>query len=780
MKIFKQALFLAQGLLLTTSLQCFAEEVENIEDDLIDSSLEDLLGMETELKADIGSRSGARNFLESRSPLDVITFDQIDRSGLTSLTDVLRYFVAGFNAPENSKTDGSDHVQTFTLRGMSPDQILVLVNGKRLHTSALLHVNTVIGRGSSHTDLNTIAVQSIEKIEILRDGAAAQYGSDAIAGVINIILKGVGHKNSISVSGGARAKGDGEQYDVNTFLSLPLKYEGFANLTLSMKGEGKTQRAGADRRLEIPEVKTHVGVPKSENFLATFNAEMPLRNDMVLYSHGLFDYRNSEASAFYRTPDPDRALSPEGFLPMINAEVIDYSITAGVNGEIGDGYFWDMSNIIGYNSSKVGIDNTMNYALGMDSPRSFAGGQLEFLQNTFNADLTKTVDSFDISGGFEYRYENYQIHKGDELSYVDKGTQGLSGFLPDNEADKNRHSYALYTDIVYNFNDDLSFEGAGRFEDYSDFGSTINGKLSMGYKVISELLLRTSASTGFRAPSLAQSSYSQTVSGLLGPDGQILTKGIFTPDHVVSQALGAKPLKAETSKHITAGFVYQPINDMSFIVDYFFTAVDDRIMLSNDLEGTTEAQKAILAENGVAKARFFNNAVNTETQGVDVKFNYQYTFENDSVLDFGTWFNYTQNKVTGFNEQHITRENSFAQIDRMENGQPKTALKFLTHYQFKPFDITLNLNRFGEYQQVTTGKAFKFDAAWTVDLDVSYQILDNMLIAVGGTNIFNETANKWKELDGVYYGTNGFLPYSQYAPFGYSGGYYYLRTTFEF
>jgi len=774
MKTSKQVLFLIQSLLLTTSLQCFAEEVENIEDDLIDSSLEDLLGMETELKADIGSRSGARNFLESRSPLDVITFDQIDRSGLTSLTDVLRYFVAGFNAPETAVADGSDHVRAFTLRGMSPDQILVLVNGKRLHTGALLHVNSTIGRGSSGVDLDTVAVQSIETIEILRDGAAAQYGSDAIAGVINITLKKSGHKNSLSLNTGIQGKGDGGQVYVDGFYSLPLKYDGFANLTVAIKAQDDTQRTGSD-------TPTRVGKPEAENYLFTFNSEIPQKNNLVFYTDILFNYRNSDASAFFRSPEPDNeskafaaSIYPNGFLPIINAQVLDYSMTFGVNGEMGDGYFWDISNVYGYNQFHFYVSDTINYSLGTSSPTQFDNGELNFTQNTTNASLKKTWGDFNVAAGIEYRFENYGITAGEFNAYTETGTQGLAGFRPENETDSSRHSYAFYLDSTYQVNKDLSLEVAGRFEDYSDFGDTFNVKLASAYKVSSRILLRASGSTGFRAPSLAQSHYSHSSS--FSDMNGLSVQGTFPSSHPLSQVLGAKALSPESSFHFSIGSVYQPTQNSYFMIDYFYTKVDNRIMLSNQFR-VSEAQSA---QYNIEKARYFTNAVDTETQGVDVKFNYKREFDNESKFEFSIWYNFSHNKVVKFNDPSITLDNSYAQIVRMEHGQPQSSLKFLTNYQINDFDFTVNVNRFGTYQQVLDNIAYNFAARWTVDLDIAYNITDSLEVAIGGNNIFSEMPNKWQHRNDVQYGSDGIKPYSRYSPFGYSGGYYYLRTTFEF
>jgi iron complex outermembrane receptor protein len=738
-------------------------------DDMSKDSLEDIMNMESELKADIGSRSGSRSFLDSNSPIDIITSKQIEKSGLTSLTDVLRYFIAGFNAPETSVADGSDHIRAFTLRGMSPDQILVLVNGKRLHTSALLHVNGTIGRGSSGVDLDTIALSAIEKVEILRDGAAAQYGSDAISGVINIILKGMGQKNSISVHSGKRKSGDGTQLSVDTFISKPLKYDGFINLTLQAKNQEQTNHAGKG--------KTHVGIPDSKNFLALLNIEMPQENNTNIYANALFNYRDSEASAFFRPFNHDgntTLIYPNGFLPIINAKIVDYSITTGVKGEFLDGYFWDLSNVYGYNNIDYFVSDSMNYSLGATSPTSFSNGSLSFLQNTTNLDLRKSTDMFELAGGLELRYENYEIKAGDLASYADGGSQGFSGYAPENEVKDSRNSYAAYFDTTYNISNALSVQGAMRYENFSDFGATSNVKLAVAYKATEDILLRTALSTGFRAPSLSQSFYSHT--STFG--GNI--EGTFRPDHEVSKSLGAENLKAEKSKHFTIGTVYQPTNNTFLMVDYFFISVDDRIMLSNDLNATTPAQVAIFAANNVSKARFFTNAVNTETKGIDIKFNHIHTFQNSSVIDFSIWYNYSQNRVVGFNDTSTTRANSFEQIDRIENGQPKDSVRILSSYSIKDLTSTLNISRYGSYSQVINNVSYKFNPAWTADLDISYKIKNGFNVALGANNILDTIPNKWNGLSGDFYGYDGIKPYSRYSPFGYSGAYYYVRATWNF
>jgi iron complex outermembrane receptor protein len=746
-------------------------------------SLEDLLNTSSELKADVGSRTGAANFLASRSPVDVITFDQIERSGYTTLSDVLRYFVAGFNAPETAINDGSDHVRGFTLRGMGSDQILVLINGKRLHTSALLHVNSTVARGSSNVDLDTIPINAIEKIEILRDGAAAQYGSDAISGVINIILKGIGHADTVNLHAGQRKKGDGEKLYVDYFGSKALKYDGFVNLAISAQSQQKTQRAGLDKRYDgLPyERKTEDGIPHAQNLNLMLNADAPQAQGHEFYTKLQVSQRESKAGAFFRIPDDQRPIFPEGFLPKIQADILDYSILLGVRDRTSYGIEWDLSNSYGYNKIDYSLHNSMNYGMGINSPTRFKNGALIFSQNTTNLDLKKSLGRLDISGGVENRIENYQIKAGDNASVNQSGTsQGFAGIHPNNEIDNSRDSQAVYTNLVLQASDVWSIEGALRFENFSDFGSTTNYKLSTGYYPISELLLRSAYSTGFRAPSLTQSSYSKT-STFLTDEGNLTTQGTFIPSHEVARALGASDLKPELSDHFTLGMVFQPTTKTYLMIDYFYTQVKDRIMLSGNLTGANDQQIAVLATNNVTGARFFTNAIDTETQGIDIKLNHQFEFTNKGNLKSGIWFNYSENKITSFNGDIVTRDNSLFELSRIEKGQPQSALRLLNSYQLKKVTTTLNITRHGSYQQVLSDKAYTFDSRWLVDLDIAFKLRKNLLLSIGSHNLLDSYPNEWKNLtNNSFYGQDGFLKYSRYSPFGYSGAYYYANASLHF
>jgi|UPI00036ACC85 iron complex outermembrane receptor protein len=749
--------------------------------DMSDASLEDLLNTDMELKADVGSRSGERPLLDAMAPVDVVTAKQIEQTGLHGLSDVLRYYIAGFNSPETSVADGSDHVRAFSLRGMAPDQVLVLVNGKRLHNGALLHVNGVMGRGSSGVDLDTIALTAIDRIEVLRDGAAAQYGSDAIAGVINIVLKGSGYHNNISTSAGMRSKRDGKHVQASTFLSLPLRYDGFVNASLEADRQQQTWRGGLDRRLAVPRVDTHVGLPQASNYRALVNAEMPLANDLMPFITVMVNKRNSTASAFYRPPSVNSSpLFPQGFLPQIDATISDYHVSGGIKGEWNDGLTWELTHTYGYNDFGFQVWNSMNFSLAGASPTRFDNGGLRFIQQTTNLDVKKQLGAWNLAAGLEQRLESYRIRAGELASYSGTATQGFAGFMPSNAVRGGRRNHAFYADIAYHHGTDISLDGALRSEYYSDFGVAHTMKLAASYALMDGVLLRSGVSSGFRAPSLSQIYYSQTSSFVDTATNTLTTQGTFRPGDPLAIALGAKDLKAEKSRHFTLGMVYQASRQSSLTVDYFLTRVNDRIMLSNDLAGTTPAQAAILAANNVAKARFFTNGLNTVTQGVDVRLNHEIPLLQRDSMHIGAWFHYNRNRVSRFVDPLLTRAQSFDQIDRLENGQPKTAWRILSQYRHQPWLFTVNLNRYGAYRQVIGNQAYAFDPKWTVDMDLHYDWSRDIELAVGGNNVFGTLPNTWKGLSGNFYGYNGIKPYSRYSPFGYSGAYYYLRASMAF
>ncbi len=784
--------------LLAHSAFAAQEQAVQESNELYDRPLEALVAIETQPKADVGSRGGSRDALDAAVPIDVITAEQLESSGYTELGKVLSKLVPGFNFPRPSITDGTDHAPPFTLRGLNPDQVLVLINGKRLHQSSLLNMNGTIGRGSSGVDINTIPLRAIERIEVLRDGAAAQYGSDAIAGIINIILKGYDRKSSLTGTYGSTFKGDGQMRQGDTFLSLPLPEEGYVNLTAEARDRRPTNRAGADAA-DNYRINTHFGDADTQDYLLAINTAVP-RGDTTYYLHGIFDHRFSSAGAFYRLKDDERnipAIYPNGFLPRIEPKILDFSLTAGAKGEFDNGIRWDLSYTLGYNEFKFYVNNSLNRSLGPDSPTSFYSGATNYLQQVVNLDLVKNIGTHTVAGGIEFRHEYYGIRSGDEASYVlggyhdwAAGAQGFGGFMPENQVAARRNNIAAYLDTKYALFPWMHVDTAVRYEHYSDFGSTIDGKLALRVRPTEDLLLRASGSSGFRAPSLTQASFSSTA--MVRNGSEIDRWGYFNVNHPVARALGATDLKPEKSVHFTSGVVYQPRSNFSVSADYFITWIDDRIMPTGyiagwNLSNLSPQAAAILSSNNIDGAVYFTNAISTRTDGFDLRLNYTHTFDDSSRLKLTAAYNRSETAITKVNAAPsvLGVDMTSLVLDpntrvTIENGQPIDTFKLWMKYESRTFDTVLNLNRFGRYSSTNGYEKVDFSALWTVDLEFTWHLLKNVNLTVGGENIFDTMPDTWGQTSDNIIGAGKIIPYSQYSPIGYNGSYYYTRLGISF
>ncbi|MCK4492456.1 MAG: TonB-dependent receptor [Methylococcales bacterium] len=771
-----------------------------------DFSLESLLEMETDAKATVGSRGKAIDLLNAKVPVDVVTAQQIDKTGFTDLAQVLQRFIPGFNYPRAYLADGTSHVRPFTLRGMSPDQVLVLVNGKRLHTSSLLHVNGTVGRGSTGVDLNTIPLRSIERVEVLRDGAAAQYGSDAIAGIINIILKSGGEAHQLTSTVGQTYEGDGELYQTDLHYGTTLPLDGFINMTAELRTRHPTDRAGLDTRPqyfagnaqndEPNRLTDRQGDARVKSFLFTFNSEIPLSNALIFYLNGSMNYRRTESSVFFRRALDNRTirgLYPNGFLPLLGSTILDYSSTFGVKGKTHFDLSWDFNHTVGGNYLDYDVKNSVNVSLGMASPTSFNAGGLNSRQHTTNLDLFKKIDwGFDkpleIALGFEWRYETFAITAGDNASYrhggvpvldgpnqgmsTMAGAQGFPGFRKSNQLNEDRHNFSTYLDLNSQFFNKLSLGIAGRYEYYSDFGSSLNGKFSLGHQVVDELLLRSSVSTGFRAPSLQQSYFNSIAS--ISLKGDITSTATLPVGSPIAQALGAKSLQPETSQHFTAGFVFKPVPQFSLSADYFYTKIENRILLSRDISASfSPAVKDTLDRSYLSAARFFTNAINTETQGYDIQAHYDLDLQEKGALKLSALYHYHQTKVLndvdtpnvlGEHDGHAIL--SLNDHQNIESGQPRQNLILTANYKKNGFEGVFKVIKVGGF---TLAKE-DFKPQWVADIDLSYQFDPYFNIGVGVHNLFDTRPNELRN-------TGQFL---QTSPLGHNGGFYYLRLSAEF
>ncbi len=760
--------------------------------------LDALMQTQTQLKAEVGSRAGQRDALEATVPIDVITAEQLRSDGSADLGAVLSRLIAGLNLPRPSIADGTDHAPPLTLRGLNPDQVLVLVNGRRQHQTSLLHNNGTIGRGSSGVDLSTLPIALIERVEVLRDGAAAQYGSDAIAGIINIILKGFGAHSNANVRYGSTHAGDGVLKQVDVLHSLALPEDGFINLAAERRERAATNRALPDAA-NGGRMTTHFGDPDTQDSLLALNAELP-RGDITAYVHGALDHRRSQAGAFFRGADDERNLPgryPQGFLPVIAPHIDDASLSAGVRGLNARGLQWDASYSHGRNDYHFYVLNSLNRSLGDRSPASFDSGATHYSQHIFNLDLRQKLGQHHLAGGVEWRQERYRIARGEPASYQlgpesawYPGAQGFGGFQPDNEVDARRHSLAAYLDAQVALRPGLTLDAAARAERFSDFGSTLDGKLALRLRPSDSWLLRGSVSTGFRAPSLSQSHFTSTAT--IRDGNELLQYGNLGVDHPVARALGATDLQAETSQHLTLGLVFQPSSALTLSADWFLTAIDDRILPTAYISawslGSLSPQAIeVLRQAHVDGVVFFTNALNTRTHGLDLRLDHQRALPGGLGLKLTAAYQRSSTRIHSSNAAPpvlgVTMNelvlDAFTRVT-IEQGQPKDRLALWAKLQATGWCLSANLNRFGSYYSTAASTPVRFAAQWTLDTQWEASLGAGLRLALGATNLFNSRPAEWGATDDSVFGSGKIVPYSQYAPQGYNGRFVYARLTLDF
>ena len=875
-----------------------------------------------------GTRRSDRTVADSPVPVDVIGADAIANTGQTETNRILNQLVPSFNFPSPSIADGSDALRPATLRGLSPDQTLILVNGKRRHVSALLNINGTVGRGSAAVDMNLIPSLAIGRVEVLRDGAAAQYGSDAIAGVINIQIKNANHGGRVSLTYGqyyttindvARVTGlqlnasgqpqldpadsryflantdgerkarDGTQVTLAANLGLPIGPNGYVNLTGEFHNRDRTNRAGYDlrpnfnrptsafdpREVDFNRLQFRFGDPDSKDYNLFLNAGLEVTPGWEAYAFGSYGHRNAESAANWRqqsnsanrdwstllpSQSPTAAnfvpLTGIGFLPLIETELKDYAGTIGIRGEIA-GWKADLSAGRGHNSFDYQVHDTLNASFGPDSPSDFDAGGLRYGQTIFNLDLSNEFEigfakPLTVAVGAEHRREQFKIRPGDTFSWaigplfrasfattsancateqgVYNSTTGICSFpgrqapvgaqgfpgIPDNSrTNEHRHSWAAYAEL-----DTDPFEGftttlAGRFEDYSDFGSTWNGKFAARYEPVEGYALRGSISNGFRAPSLHQQFFTTTSTNFIG--GLPVDISTVAVDSPVAQALGSTPLKPEKSVNLSLGATANPFRGLTLTADIYKIKIKDRIVLTENLGAAgsgTSAQnaaiKAILDANGfpsVGAARFFINGLDTTTKGIDLVGAY-----NFRAFDFGRWtltaaYNYNKTKI----DKRLNALGPLAQIPglvlfgrveglRFTKGQPRDKIVLSADGDFGKFGLTGRTTRYGKV--VSPGAASPISnptsltdygpddiflgAKWITDVELRWKPGGGTEFSLGADNLFDVYPDRSPfgprptSVGGVYPVNQIYIPYSIFSPFGFNGRYVYGRVSVTF
>jgi iron complex outermembrane recepter protein len=773
----------------------------------------------------VGTRAAERTSTEAPVPVDVLTAAEIKQSGRTETAQIIQALAPSFNFPRATISDGTDHTRPATLRGLSPDQVLVLVNGKRRHVSALINVNNSIGRGSGMVDLNAIPASAIERIEILRDGAAAQYGSDAIAGVINIILK-EGAPNELGTTFGQTVESDGEVIQGAGNYALPLGGDGVLQLAAEYRNRGFTNRSAPDLRTQYfagdprnsdpalnGQINHRQGDADTEDAGLFLNLAKPVADATEVYFFGGSTIRSGESAGFWRRALDDRtvrAIYPDGFLPMIGTKISDFSGVAGLRGDRA-GWRWDLSADYGRNLFHFDVRNSANVTLGASSPTEFYAGTLIADQLTANLDVAKSfavglASPLNVAVGGEFRRDGYHITEGEPDSYRDggvrildgpkqdslgaPGAQVFPGFRPGDATDQNRHNVAGYVDLEAQLVKRLLVGVAGRVEDYNDFGSTTDGKLTARFEPIPGFAVRGAIATGFKAPSLGQSYFSATSTNFI--NGVPFENRTFPVSSDVARALGAAPLTAEKSENYSFGVALNPVKNLSVTADYYQILIDDRIVFSGNFN--QPAVQTFLESQGffgVSGARYFTNAIDTRTLGVDVVLNYGFAIGTSSTLRLIGGYNYNVNRVLRVAPTppalSAFQQTLFDRVERarIEVGQPRDNLSLSGVFSYNDLGVTLRTQRFGEVTSFGTDPTGvldqTFSAKWITDANVAYDF-GRLRATVGVDNIFDVYPDKNSLGNATTAGNNNFgiFPYNQISPFGFNGAFYYGRLTFGF
>jgi iron complex outermembrane recepter protein len=535
---------------------------------------------------------------------------------------------------------------------------------------------------------------------------------------------------------------------------------------------------------------------------------VPLNDSVELYSFGNYSQRDGKSGATWRRPrdvNNIRTIYPNGFLPFITSDITDSSVAGGAKG--GDTFRWDASITYGYNHFPFGVENTLNATYGAATPTSFYAGDLQYDQTVANLDFSTDVETggykpLSVSFGAEYRHESYELGAGEPASYADggrtlftdpgrqdtttlsaPGAQGFPGFRPNDQVDVGRHSYSAYIDLETNLTEALLVSAAGRFENYSDFGSTGSGKFAFKFDVVDNFGIRGAVSNGFRAPSLQQSYFSSTATNFIGGiPFEVRTFRVVSPE---ARLLGAEDLKPEKSVNLSLGFTTQPVDGLNVTVDAYRIDIDDRIVLSENLTGTA-VQNFLTSRGfpGVTGGRFFTNAIDTRTKGIDIVSSYNTTAgDGDLTLTAGINFNDTNVRAVKGNPSTLTalglQLNRFARVEegRFTVAQPKNKLNVGIAYSINGIDLNLRGNRYGKFTSRNANAALDqtFGSQWVADAEVGYTFSDAWSVAVGANNIFDQ----FPDLVIPGANPNGFAQYSNFSPAGFNGGFYYARTTYK-
>jgi iron complex outermembrane receptor protein len=741
---------------------------------------------------------------KSLTPVDVISGAQLQATGRTNLRDALVQLSPSI-AHETYAGDAAVLTDALTLHGLSPDHVLVLVNGKRRHTTANIALDGGLNQGSTGVDIDMIPVGLIDHIEVLRDGAAAQYGSDAIAGVINIILKKNSHGGDLQTTNGQTYAGDGFKNSESASIGLDLGGKGFLDLSAEYDRQNHTVRTGPDDYFGTFQpghgyYNPIEGDPASTRELVGYNAGYYIGDDVELYGFGTYGHRDAQSYQNYRPPSVLPAVYPDGFVPRETVNENDFSVTTGIKGQNLFGWSWDLSSTYGGDHDVIGMENSANtglYAAQGYTPSSFHLGTVSNTQLTNNLDFSRAFQlpllaaPVNVSWGVEQRRETYSVGAGDYASYIDGGSQALPGLAPVSASDNSRNVLGTYVDLLTHLTPKWTVDLAGRFEHYSDVGSTANGKFSTRYDFTPVFAVRGSVSTGFRAPSLAEEYYSNI------SESPASVFGLLAANSAAARLIGAQPLQSEKSTNYNLGFVLTPVRDLHLTLDAYQIDIRNRIVEGGTASG--EAAIAAMEAAGLSvpssvpasavSASYFTNGASTRTRGIDLTGTYHTGFGAYGQVDWDLGMNINTTSVT-----HVATgangvpELNAQQIAWLSTSTPKNKIIIGGTWHLDKWGVSLHETRYGSTTSqetyivgpnafsTTQFLQFQNAARYITDVEVRYNVTKKFQIAVGANNLFDVYPSK--------------LPYvaqlegSQYDAFasttGVNGGFYYARARYVF
>jgi iron complex outermembrane receptor protein len=787
-----------------------------------------------------GTRMPNRSVTDTSAPVDVISGESLQNSGVSEINQALSIALPSLNFPRPGLTDGTDTIRPATLRGLGPDQTLVLVNSKRRHASSLVNVNGTVGRGTAAVDLNTIPTAMVKNIEVLRDGASAQYGSDAISGVINLRLRADRDGGDATLSygqriteydfipgtvpngatwaapGTSRSRHDGDTTTASIWKGFGFGESGYVTVAAEIKDQKHTERGGWDFRQQFPLVNgafdprekdfnrfdAWYGEPDVKQNTFFVNAGETLEGGTKVYAWASYQNREAVSAGNFRRALQDQniiSIYPNGFLPLIAPKVDDFSATFGTSWLVGA---WDMDASLGYGKNKMQftVKNSLNRSIGPTSKTVFNAGGFAYDQLVFNLTAVRSFElglasPLSFATGFEMRREGYTLSAGEPDSYrfggeklangspTAPGAQVFPGFTPANASDNSRSAAGVFVDVETNLTKEWLASAAARAEHYSDFGSNVTGKLTSRYNFSKEFALRGTVQNGFRAPSPQQQFFTSTATNFInGVPFEITT---FTPGSAAAIALGAKPLEPEKSVNQSLGAVFN-FGKFGLTIDAYHIDITNRIVLSENL--TAASVRNYLTSQGfvgVGGGRFFINGVDTSTKGLDIVANYLMLADGAGRFDFTLAGNFTQTKVTKVPKTAQLSALSPAPIlfDRInvlafEKGQPRSKINASVDWKLAEYGATLRATRYGEVIDPGTTPALDqvLSPKTLVDVEFRYSLNKNWKMAVGADNVFDTYADPRTPA----LNTNGAASFSNYSPFGRSGRFVYARVTYSF